>query len=181
MSLYADVILPLPLDATYTYRIPDTMSLRVGERVIVPLRGKKFYTAIVDRIHDEEPVEFEVKDIEEQVDREPVLLPQQQRLWHWMADYYLCALLLDRKLDKFASEVTGYYPLNDSLPQHYKEALVLYKRIRTNPVCVYNDESLEENFNDYQAMLREKAPLAAIRNKTRRAFGRTYWYYYNNR
>lgn len=98
-----------------------------------------------------------------------------------VGDYYLCALLLDRKLDKFASEVTDYYPLNDSLPQHYKEALVLYKRIRTNPVCVYNDESLEENFNDYQAMLRERAPLAAIRNKTRRAFGRTYWYYYNNR
>lgn len=91
MSLFADVILPLPLNATYTYRIPDTMSLCVGERVIVPLRGKKFYTAIVDRIHEEEPAGFEVRDIEEQIDQEPVLLPEQHRLWHWMADYYLCA------------------------------------------------------------------------------------------
>lgn len=98
-----------------------------------------------------------------------------------VVDYYLCTLLLERKLDQFASKVTDYYPLNDSLPQHYKEALVLYKRIRTAPVCVYTNESLEENFNDYQAMLHEKAPLAVIRNKTRRAFGRTYWYYYNNR
>lgn len=97
-----------------------------------------------------------------------------------VADYYLSALLLDRKLDLFASEITNYYPLNDSLPQHYKEALILYKRTRTNPLCVYEDESLEENFNDYQAMLHENAPTEVVRNKTRRAFGRTYWYYYNN-
>lgn len=92
MSLFADVILPLPLNATYTYRIPDTMQLCVGARVIVPLRGRKYYTALVDRIHGEEPQGFEVKDIAEQLDTSPVLLPEQLRLWHWMADYYLCAL-----------------------------------------------------------------------------------------
>lgn len=98
-----------------------------------------------------------------------------------IADYYLCSLLLERKLDRFAAEVSDYYPVNDSLPRHYKEALILYKRIRTTPVCVYTDESLEENFNDYQAMMHEKASKEELRNKTRRAFGRTYWYYYNDR
>lgn len=98
-----------------------------------------------------------------------------------IADLYLSSLLLDRKLDRFASEVTAYYPLNDSLPRHYREALVLYKRIRTSPVCVLHDESLEENYNDYLEMSRAQEPAEARRNALQRAFGRTYWFYYNYR
>lgn len=92
MSRFADVILPLPLNSTFTYRIPQTMKLAEGERVLVSFGAKKYYTALVDRLHDEEPKGFEVKEIIEQLDREPLLLPQQNRLWHWMADYYLCSL-----------------------------------------------------------------------------------------
>lgn len=91
MYRFADVLLPLPLNATYTYRIPEQMQLCVGERVIVPFGARKYYTAVVERIHDEEPMGFEIKDIAEQLDTEPVLLPVQQKLWHWIADYYMCS------------------------------------------------------------------------------------------
>ena len=91
MYRFADVLLPLPLNATYTYRIPEPMQLSVGERVIVPFGARKYYTAVVDRIHDEEPSGFEIKDIAEQLDTEPVLLPVQQKLWRWIADYYMCS------------------------------------------------------------------------------------------
>lgn len=95
-----------------------------------------------------------------------------------IADYYLSSLLLDRKLDLFASEIETYYVLNDSLPRHYQEALILYKRIRTSPVCVYQNESLEENYNDYLQLSREKSVSAAVQNKLRKAFGSFYWFYY---
>lgn len=91
MYRFADVLLPLPLNATYTYRIPEPMQLSVGERVIVPFGARKYYTAVVDRIHDEEPSGFEIKDIAEQLDTEPVLLPVQRKLWRWIADYYMCS------------------------------------------------------------------------------------------
>lgn len=93
-------------------------------------------------------------------------------------DYYLCSLLLDRKLDQFAAEVGEYYPLNDSLPRHYREALVLYKRLRTNPVCIYENESLEEDYSDFLSLSREKALPEVRRNRMRKAYGKTYWYYY---
>lgn len=90
MCRFADVILPLPLNATFTYRIPKNMMLQPGERVIVPFGAKKYYTAVVDYLHDAEPSGFEIKEIAEQLDHEPVLLPVQLKLWHWMAEYYLC-------------------------------------------------------------------------------------------
>lgn len=91
MYQFADVILPLPLSETFTYRIPKGMTLQVGERVIVPFGAKKYYTALVDHLHDNEPSGFEIKEILEQLDYEPILLPFQRKLWHWIAEYYLCA------------------------------------------------------------------------------------------
>lgn len=90
MCRFADVILPLPINAAFTYRIPENMTLQAGERVIVPFGTKKYYTAIVDKLHDNEPSGIEVKEIAEQLDQEPVLLPVQLKLWHWIAEYYLC-------------------------------------------------------------------------------------------
>ena len=47
-----------------------------------------------------------------------------------VADYQLCGYLIDRQLDKFASEIERYYTINDSLPRHYREALTLYTHLR---------------------------------------------------
>lgn len=57
MPRYADVILPLPLQGVFTYALtPETEgSVQVGSRVIVPFGSRKFYTAIVVRLHDEMP------------------------------------------------------------------------------------------------------------------------------
>lgn len=63
---YADVILPLPLENSYTYRIPEDLERAVtpGCRVIVHFGKKRYYTAIVMEVHDREPVsDFETKEI----------------------------------------------------------------------------------------------------------------------
>jgi len=86
---YADVILPVPLHATFTYAIPEGMRVVEGVRVLVPFgRGKK-YVGLVDRVHDQQPQEYAVKAIEEVMDAAPVVTGSQLRLLHWISDYYL--------------------------------------------------------------------------------------------
>ena len=94
MPRYADVILPLPLQGTFTYELPSESGgvvPKVGCRVIVPFGSKKLYTAIVMRLHDEMP-SCPTKPVSEVLDAEPVVLPEQMRLWQWTSDYYLCSL-----------------------------------------------------------------------------------------
>ena len=57
MLQFADVILPLPLQGAFTYALPPEPAAQpqVGSRVIVPFGSRKFYTAIVVRLHDETP------------------------------------------------------------------------------------------------------------------------------
>ena len=90
---YADVILPLPLEGMFTYSIPDEMSGRVrqGIRVLVPLGRSKTYTAMTASVHDDKP-QFETRPIISVLDDKPVLLPQQYKLWTWVADYYMSAI-----------------------------------------------------------------------------------------
>ena len=92
--VYADVILPLPLAGTFTYRLPEALAtkVRVGCRVIVPFGSKKIYSGVVGRVHDVCPADCEVKDVLEVLDECPVLLPEQLKLWSWIAEYYLCSI-----------------------------------------------------------------------------------------
>ena len=93
MSQYADVILPLPLQGVFTYTLPRESEIQpqVGCRVIVPFGSRKFYTAIVVRLHDETP-SYPTKPISEVLDVEPTVLPEQLKLWKWTSDYYLCTM-----------------------------------------------------------------------------------------
>ena len=90
---YVDVILPLPLDGTFTYAVQDKMAekLTEGMRVLVPLGRSKTYTAITLRLHDHKP-DFDIKEIKAISDDRPVLLPEQLRLWNWISDYYMAPL-----------------------------------------------------------------------------------------
>ena len=87
---YVDVILPLPLEGTFTYSVPEPMvaQVRMGVRVLVPLGRSKTYTAMAVRLHSEKP-EFETRPIIQVIDTEPVLIEQQLRLWQWISTYYM--------------------------------------------------------------------------------------------
>ncbi len=90
---YADVILPLPLEDSYTYIIPAEMEAAVvsGCRVIVHFGKRKYYTAIVMEVHSRAPrAGVRVKEIFALLDAGPVLRPPQLRFWRWIASYYIC-------------------------------------------------------------------------------------------
>lgn len=63
-------------------------------RVVVPCGQKKTYTALCVEVTDKKP-NIGVKNIKciySVLDDMPMLLPQQLKLWQWMADYYMCTL-----------------------------------------------------------------------------------------
>ena len=89
--MYADIILPLPLDGLFTYSVPAALEpgVKAGIRVLVPFGRSKQYVGVIAKIHDIKPEGYQVKDILLLMDKEPILLPQQYRLWSWIADYYM--------------------------------------------------------------------------------------------
>ena len=94
-EIYAEVILPKPLNTTFTYRVPDELhsQVKVGYRVIVPFgRKNTFYTAIVINITHIAPSDYEVKDLILTLDHYPIIRHPQLKLWQWISEYYLCAI-----------------------------------------------------------------------------------------
>jgi primosomal protein N' (replication factor Y) len=91
---FADVIIPLPLQDSYTYSIPSALeaSVQRGCRVLVPFGKNKSYVGIVRTIHTKEPQGYEVKAIKECMDAQPVVTEAQFRFWEWIAQYYVCPL-----------------------------------------------------------------------------------------
>lgn len=88
---YVDVILPVPLEGTFTYSVPENKAdgVRFGVRVLVPFGKSKRYVGIAVRLHDEKPKGYEVKDVDEVLDGAPMILDRQWRLWQWIAQYYM--------------------------------------------------------------------------------------------
>ncbi len=89
---YVEVLLPLPLGATFTYRIPETeeTNIGIGYRVIVPFGKKKFYTGIVVGQPVSIPTDMEIKDVAMILDTAPIVRHPQFKFWKWIAEYYLC-------------------------------------------------------------------------------------------
>ena len=89
--MFVDVILPLPLDGVFTYSVPQPWGeqVKIGIRVLVPF-GRKTHVGIVAKTHKGPlPTDFQIKDILQVLDAEPILLDTQLRLWQWIADYYM--------------------------------------------------------------------------------------------
>ena len=90
---FVDVLLPLHLPGTYTYRVPREMNgqVKVGARVVVQFGAKnaRMYSAVVRRIHHEAP-KWRSKYIMSILDEEPIVTERQMEFWEWMARYYMC-------------------------------------------------------------------------------------------
>ncbi|MBR0264658.1 MAG: primosomal protein N' [Prevotella sp.] len=89
--MFADIILPLPLDGVFTYSVPQLLEeqVKMGVRVLVPLGRNKTYVGIISEVHDKKPEGYQTKDILQVLDSTPILFDTQLRLWQWIADYYM--------------------------------------------------------------------------------------------
>ncbi|WP_313092257.1 replication restart helicase PriA [Chryseobacterium flavum] len=91
---YAQIVLPLNLKGSFTYKVPEELmsEIRLGMRVLVPFGGKKIYTGIVFELHDIAPENFVAKEVINILDEKPILPEEQIRFWTWLSEYYLCSL-----------------------------------------------------------------------------------------
>ncbi len=94
ITYFVDVVLPLSIPNTYTYRLPYELNdyIKTGVRVIVPFGRKKLYTAIVAKIHQDVPKNYQVKYVESILDDEPIIIANQFKLWKWISEYYMANL-----------------------------------------------------------------------------------------
>lgn len=91
-SSFAEVILPLALPKVYTYSIPQEFADKIqpGCRVEVVFGKNKRYAGVVKSISAVKPP-YETKPVANILDEEPILYPQQLKLWEWLSEYYMCS------------------------------------------------------------------------------------------
>ncbi len=94
MANFINVILPIPLEKSFTYSITEEEAalLQPGMRVAVPFGKSKIYTGLVQSIHNNPPEVYEAKEIHELLDEYPIVNETQLKHWEWIASYYMCTL-----------------------------------------------------------------------------------------
>ena len=94
MQHFIDVILPIPIQKTFTYSVTEDEAnfLQKGMRVAVSFGKTKMYTGLVFNIHQIAPTFYEAKDIHQILDEDPLVNEQQLLHWKWISDYYMCSL-----------------------------------------------------------------------------------------
>ena len=129
--MYVDVILPVPLEGMFTYAVPEAMTVRVGERVVVPFGRSKTYVGLVGRLHDTKPEGYEVKAVEQVMDPDPIVTEQQLKLWQWISDYYLSPIgeVYKAALPAGLKDSEGYKPRTETyirLTEQYRNETALH-------------------------------------------------------
>ena len=129
--MYADVILPVPLQGLFTYTVPEGMTVGEGMRVLVGFGRSKTYVGLVARVHHVKPQGYEVKPIQQQIDQQPMVTPQQLQLWHWISDYYLSPIgeVYKTALPSGLKAEDGYKPKTETyirLTEQYRHVAALH-------------------------------------------------------
>ncbi|MFT5251091.1 MAG: primosomal protein N' (replication factor Y) [Flavobacteriales bacterium] len=91
---FVEVILPLSLAKTFTYRVSEAeyQYIKKGMRIAVPFGKNKIYTALAIDSHQNSPSLYEAKEINQILDDKPVVTEIQLEHWQWIASYYMCAI-----------------------------------------------------------------------------------------
>ena len=138
MNYFINVILPIPLEKSFTYAITQAEAgfLKPGMRVSVPFGKSKIYTALVLTIHEQAPLAYEAKEIHQILDETPIVTTIQLQHWQWIAKYYMCTL-------------------GDVMRAALPNAFILESEtvINKNEKTMINDESLKDDeFIIYEAL-----------------------------
>jgi len=91
---FIDVILPIPIQKTFTYSVSQTEYefLKKGMRVAVSFGKTKMYTGLVFKLHQIPPEVYDAKDILQILDDKPIVTEHQLKHWEWVSTYYMCGL-----------------------------------------------------------------------------------------
>ena len=148
-TLFAELLLPVPVPRLFTYRIPYNLndSVRIGQRAIVQFGDRKIVTGLIFAIHEQVPKDFEAKSILELLDDFPSVNEVQLKFFQWMADYYMCTLgeVMNAALPaglKLSSEsmvqIHPAFSLEESVLGFSEKEVMLLKRLE-NGTMTYSE------------------------------------------
>lgn len=105
-------------------------------------------------------------------------LPDRQAV----ADYYLCGLLLDKKMHEFRRALPCFYDCHTAsdiveLPRAYKEALILDHAFNGSHPVAFPDTVVGERYKEYCALADELTDSTTRSNNLHREFGTTLWWH----
>ncbi len=88
-SNYIEVAIALPIENTFTYAAPDTLSafVSVGKRVLIPFGRRRITGYILGMPETSE--QSQVRLILDVLDEHPLFPPSMVPFFRWMADYYM--------------------------------------------------------------------------------------------
>ena len=94
ITLFAEILLPLPIPGTYTYRIPFELNekVKVGQRAVVQFGKIKIMSGLIISLSKNVPDCTNIKYIIDILDDEHIINQNQLKLWNWISSYYLCYL-----------------------------------------------------------------------------------------
>lgn len=93
MQYFIDVILPLAVRKTFTYKVSETEFnyIQNGMRIAVPFGKSKIYTALSINKHNVPPLLYQAKEIDSILDEKAIVNSYQLQHWKWVSDYYMCS------------------------------------------------------------------------------------------
>ena len=94
-------------------------------------------------------------------------------------EYQLCGMLIDKDLDGFVNLLMKTHKIDDSLPLHYREALILYTHRRSSPKVVYRNTVMDTDYDDMQRLEAETKSPGERRIQIYKQFSGTYWEYFD--
>lgn len=143
-TLFADVLLPVPVYNEFTYRIPFELNDQASEgcRVIVPFGRSKLITGIITRIHEQVPSNYTAKYVEYILDEFPIITGKQYKFWQWMSEYYMAPV----------GDV-----MNAALPSNFK--LASETNIVLHPDYTYDPRFLTEREDEIYHILNVRETL----------------------
>ena len=141
--MYADIILPVPLNELFTYSIPAPLErLAVpGARVYVPFGKGRRLTGLIVRTHGNKPTRHDTKDILSVLDdTHPSVLPEQLKLMEWMSRYYICP-----PGDVFKAALpSGLRPDSSAKEQSFKPRITVFVRTGQNATPEFGKTAVKQ-------------------------------------
>jgi len=96
--------------------------------------------------------------------------------------YLLCYHLLDRNLQEFDNVLHKVYgdTIVAELPRAYQEAVIMQHHFTPDSLPIYINKVYVEKFEGYKEMRDSIENKIERKNYTRRAYGDSYWWYFEN-
>ncbi len=157
MYCFIEVVVPLALDATFTYLVSETEFdyLEVGMRVAVPFGKSKVYTGLVIEKHHRKPELYKAKEIQEILDGGIVVTPNQIEHWKWISNYYMCSIG-----EVYRAAMPSRLLLESETLIHFNTATAV------DPKELSDQEFLVYEALQFQAILKVEEIVAVLNKKT---------------